>query len=312
MPGTKARKRPNTRHRRPRRAQNAAAVSHVDNVRAVRKFMIFSSVEFANANSEYAFGLKAFNINGNGTPLKDLLDDYGRVYEQYRVRRVIVRASPGKGMDNDFRIKTFVAARVDVDHQDSNATVSNLKGLINAENSVVKTFASGTNIKLCDYKPQLRVNTTASLPILPNRLQFYPIGDHETHIWKGTVIAAFNPETNIQLQSKFVTLTAEVDVEFRGRVTAPSLFTLEHLNQDAPPVEPDQSGTLLELKNGYLTGTKFPIGDYSNVNVANIGHSVTAEQMLDKQYRDQSSMKIYYISSFDILNDSWGAMEVQT
>lgn len=309
MPGTKPRKRANTRLRRPMRAQNGAGVSHVDNVRAVRKFTVFTSLPFSNANSEYAYGLNSFNVSGAGTPLSDLLDDYGRLYEQYRIRRIIIRATPGRGMDNDFRIKTFIAARVDVDRQDSAATISNLKGLINAENAVIRTFASNTNIKICDFKPQLRGSYTQSTPILPNRLQFYPIADHAQHTWKGSVIAVFSPETSISVGTKFVTLTAEVDVEFRGRVTSPQLFTSEHMNQDVPPVEPDQSGTMDQLKTGFLTGTIFPIGDYSDVNVANIGHSVTAEQMLDKKYRDQSTMKIYTIITYDVPNDFWGSTE---
>ena len=290
-------------------AQNAAGVSHLDNTRAVRKFMIFTKVPIENANSEYAYGLTGFNITGTGTPLSDLLDDYGRVYEQYRVRRVKIRALPGRGFTNALRLKTFVAARVDVDHQDTQVNISNLKSLINAENSVVKTMIEKGNILLADFQPQCRVNTTASLPILPNQLQFYPVGDYQTHIWKGAIVGAFHPESDIQLGTS-ITLSAEVDVEFRGRVTAPHLYTTEHLNQTAPPVTPDLQGKLDDLRNSFLTGVYFPLDSWPNFG--NIGHTTTAEEVLDKRFRVQSTMKTYYMSSYSQENDSWEAMEEAT
>jgi len=305
---TKQRIRPTRRHTS--RAQNAVGVSSVDNVRAVRKFMVFSKLTINNANSEYSFGVTKFNINGNGTPLADLLDDYGKLYEQYRVRRVRIRTTPGNGYTNDLRLKTYVVARVDVDAQDASGSISSLKALINAENSVTKTLIERGNILLCDFKPQCRVNTTASMPVLPNSLQFYPIGDHITHLWKGAVLGAFLPEPSLSSPIE-LTLSCEVDVEFRGRVTNPTLFTTEHLNQDVPPAQPDQSGTMLELKNGLLTGALFPITGFT-FNIGNIGHSVTAEEALDCVYRDQSTMIKYVITIFDTENDYWGAVEEVT
>lgn len=272
--------------------------------------MIFSKLDINNANSEYAYGVTSFNVSGMGSPLSDLLDDYGKLYEQYRIRRVIIRCTPGKGYTNDLRLKTYVTARVDVDKQDASSTISSLKALINAENSVVKTLVERGNVILCDFKPQCRVNTTASLPILPNHLQFYPVSDYTTHIWKGSVLGAFIPEPSLP-NPIALTLSAEVDVEFRGRVTNPTLFTSEHLNQDAPPATPDQAGTLAELKNGLLTGALFPISGFT-FNIGNIGHSVTAEEALDCVYRDQSTMIKYVIVNYDVDNDYWAAMEEES
>jgi hypothetical protein len=272
--------------------------------------MIFSKLNINNANSEYAFGVTSFNVSGTGTPMSDLLDDYGKLYEQYRVRRVRVRATPGNGYTNDLRLKTYVVARVDVDKQDSSGTISSLKALINAENSVTKTMIERGNVLLCDFKPQCRINSTASLPVLPNSLQFYPISDYNTHIWKGAVLGAFLPEPSLGRNIN-LTLSCEVDVEFRGRVTNPTLFTTEHLNQDPPPAQPDQSGTLAELKNGLLTGALFPISGFT-FNIGNIGHSVTAEEALDCVYRDQSTMIKYVITIYDTENDYWGAVEEVT
>lgn len=272
--------------------------------------MVFSKLPIENSNSEYAFGIKAFNVSGLGSPLADLLDDYSRLYEQYRIRRVIIRATPGAGYTNDMRIKTYVCARVDVDEQHADTNISTLKSLINAENSVCKTMIEQGNVKLCDFKPQCRVNTTASLPVLPNSLQFYPINDYGTHIWKGAVVGCFLPEPSISTGVS-LTLSAEVDLEFRGRATNPTLFTSEHLNQDVPPVQPDQSGNLESLKTGLLTGALFPISGFT-FNIGNIGHSVTSEEALDCVYRDQSTMIKYVITIYDTVNDYWGAVEEVT
>jgi hypothetical protein len=271
--------------------------------------MIFSSLPINNANAEYAFGVTSFNVNGNGTPLAGLLDDYGRLYEQYRVRRVRVRCTPGKGYTNDLRLKTYVTARVDVDQQDSSGTVSSLKALINAENSVVKTMVEQGNILLADFRPQCRVNTTASLPILPNQLQFYPIGDYTTHIWKGALLGAFIPEPSLG-NGVNLTLSCEVDVEFRGRVTSPALFTNDHINQDAPAPTPDILVTLDEFRNNILTGAWFPMGGFENVNVGNIGHTVTAEQILGAKIRVQSDMKVYDLYAYSQADDYASFLEV--
>jgi hypothetical protein len=291
-------------------AQNGAGVSGRDMVRSVRKFMVFSTIPIENSNSEYAFGLKNFNVSGAGTPLASLLDDYAKVYEQYRVRRCIVRCNPGKGFTNDLRLKSFVSARVDVDQQPLTTTVSSLKSLINSENSVTKTLIAKGNQLMCDYRPQCRVNTTASLPLLPNALQFFPLNDYSTHIWKGATLACFIPEPSISTGVS-LTISCEVDVEFRGRVTSPTLFSLTttHINQEAPPVTPDITGTLVELKNSFLTGGYFPLEVYP-FSFGNIPDSVTADMILEKTFRVQATMVKYRISAYNVAANSYEAMEL--
>ena len=307
---TRRRNRNNGRQPGNRAVQNAAGVSHLDNARAVRKFMIFTKCELDNANSEYAYGVTAFNVSGTGTPLSDLLDDYSRVFEQYRIRRVKVRALPGRGFTNSLRLKTFVASRVDVDHQEASSNIAGLKSLINAENSVVKTMIEKGNILMADFQPQCRVNTTASMPLLPNRLQFYPIGDYPSHVWKGAIVGAFHPETNTQTGTS-ITLSAEVEVEFRGRVTSTALYTTEHLNQSAPPVIPDLTGALDELRTRLLSGAYVPLGA-TWPSIGNIGHTVQAEDILDKRFRETSSQKVFYVSAYSIETDTWAAMEEES
>jgi len=291
------------------RAQNGAGVSGRDMVRSVRKFMIFTSHPIENSNSEYAYGLKNFNISGAGTPLSDLLDDYGRMYEQYRIRRAIVRCTPGRGYTNDMRLKTYITSRVDVDKQPLTTNITSLKSLINAENSVTKTMIERGNLKLCDFKPQCRVNTTASMPMLPNALQFYPTDDHATHVWKGATVAVFLPEPSLQT-GVTITLSCEIDLEFRGRVSSPALFVSDHLNQETPVPTPDILVDLATFRNNILTGVWFPMGGFENVNVANIGHTVSADQIVGAKIRVQSDMKIYDLYAFSQTEDYASFLEV--
>lgn len=287
--------------------QRASGTSHQDNVRQVRKFQIFHSLPVSNAGLDYAFGLTSFNINGNESPLKPLLQSYAKVYEQYRIRKINIRAQVGKGFDNDKRIKTLVGCRVDVDNQDTTISVSNLQAINSAENTVLRTFTQRGNILLAKYRPQCRVNTTASMPILPNTLQFFPIGDSPTHFWKGAIITVMLPEPTIQPNSLAITLMAEVDVEFRGRVTNPEIFTLNTVNQTPFPVTFDDSGDLATLRTKFLTGMYFPGTGFETINVANIGTSVTTEEILGAEYRDQNTQLWYTILDYSNPNDFFGA-----
>lgn len=220
--------------------QNGAGVSHQDAVPQVRKFQIFKSMPFENASSDYAFGLTNFNINGGSSPLKPLLTAYAGFYEQYRIRKIKIRAQVGNGYDNDKRIKTLIAARVDVDNQPTQVTINTVQQVNCSENAVIKTFTERGNVLLATFRPQCRINTTASLPILPNRLQFYPINDHNAHVWKGCTTTCLIPEPSITPNSLGITLIAEVDVEFRGRISDQIIFSQYTINQHVPLVRPSE------------------------------------------------------------------------
>lgn len=278
-------------------AQNGAGVSHQDAVPQVRKFMIFTELPFENASSDYAFGLKNFNINGSSSPLKPLLTAYGGFYEQYRIKHVKVRAQVGKGYDNDKRLKTLIGARVDVDKQPQNVTIQNIQQVNSSENAVIKTFTERGNILLANYRPQCRVNTTASMPILPNRLQFYPIGDHETHIWKGCTATCMIPEPSIQANSLAITLVAEVVVEFRGRISNQVIFGTQSINQGVETVPFDLEEGQDALRNGLLTGAYFPLSAWP-INIGNIGTTVTASEIIGLTFRRQSDMVKFEIKMY--------------
>ena len=277
--------------------QNGAGVSHQDSVPQVRKFQVFSQLDFSNASSDYAYGLTNFNINGNASPLKPLLTAYSGFYEQYRIRQVKIRAQVGKGFTNDRRIQALIGARVDVDKQPQNVTIQNVQMVNASENAVIKTFTERGNVLVASYRPQCRVNTTASLPILPNRLQFYPIGDHDTHIWKGCTTTCMLPEPTIAPNSLAITLIAEVDVEFRGRISNQIVFSNNTINQGQETVPYDLEESQSELKTKLLNGTYQPLSAWP-INIGNIGHSITANEIIGLTFRRNADMVKFEIKMY--------------
>jgi len=210
---------------RNRLAQNGVGVSHRDNVPQVRKIIFFDNLPFSNADANFSFGLQNFNINGNTEPFSSIIQDYSSLYEQYRVRRVRVRASIGNGYTNDDRLKTFVAGRVDVDNQPTASTLGNVQSLLYSENTVTKTFTERNLLLLADFKPANRPTVTNySQPVFPNTIEWYPTTDVLLHTWKGTTLAALIPEV-LTPNSKNLTITIEADIEFRGRITDATSFT---------------------------------------------------------------------------------------
>jgi len=241
--GTKPRRELN--RTRNRLAQNGVGVSHRDNVPQVRKVILFDNLPFTNADSSFSYGLENFNIEGSSAPFNNIISQYSSVYEQYRVRRVRIRASIGNGYTNDDRLKTFVAGRVDVDNQPTAPTLANVQSLLYSENSVTKSFTERNLLLLADFKPTNRPTVTNySQPVFPNTIEWYPTNDVALHTWKGSTLAALIPEV-LAPGSRSLTITIEVDIEFRGRVTDAANFlsaprTL--LNEHCDPVnEKDKS-----------------------------------------------------------------------
>jgi hypothetical protein len=205
--------------------QDGTGVSHRDAVAQNRKFIIYDTLPIDNATSDFAYGLKAFNVRGNSSPFQNLIGFYSRFYEQYRVRSIFARAQVGKGFTNDDRIKSYCVGRVDVDQQISASTLPNVQALLNAENSVYKTFTEKGNVAIGDWPPICRSSiSNLSEPFLPNRNQWYSTNDAIYHTWKGLILAVLFPEPNLQPNTKNLTITLELDLEFRGRITDSSAF----------------------------------------------------------------------------------------
>lgn len=235
--------------------QNAAVASHRDSVPQVRKFMIFDQLNFDNATPQFSFGHAAFNITGTSQPFQGLISNYSSIYEQYRVRKIVMRAQVGKGFTNDRRIKTYMATRVDVDNQNTASTLSNVQALLASENTTVKTFTERGNIMLAYWRPIQRSNiSNLSEPVLPSTVQWYPTNDVQLHTWKGVNVAAFIPETSLQPEELNITISFEVDVEFRGRITGPgTTFTGNDLVQTPVPTIPLPSAPHPSIPS-YATG----------------------------------------------------------
>lgn len=290
-------------------AQRGNGISRQDNVNHVRKFQMYDTLYYQNASSDYSYGLTNVNISGSQHPLTDLLSSYSNLYEQYRIRKMTVRAQVGVGYTNDRRITTLVGCRVDVDKQLTAATVDNVQAINASENTVIKTFTEKGNVTLATFRPQCRVNSTFSSPILPNKLQYYPIGDASTHIWKGATVTAMIPDTSLIFPDQLgITLMTEVVVEFRGRITNPAIFTgLNTINQSGPVATYDIQESQDDLRTGLLTGAYFPISGFSNINIGNIGFTVTPGQIIGAVFRVQSTMKKYVIEMYKSDNSDYGA-----
>jgi hypothetical protein len=216
--------------------------SHRDTVPQLRKFFVYDTIEFNNSTSEFSFGHKALNLEGAVAPFQNIIKDYSSTYEQYRVKRIRVRAQVGKGFDNDRRLKTYLAARVDVDNQNTTSTLTNLQSLLFSENTALKTFTERGNVLMADFRPLARISiSNNSQPLLNNPLQWYPTNDVSLHTWKGINLGCVIPETAILPGQLAVTITLEVDVAFRGRITDASQFPNNFIFQQTlmpTPVHP--------------------------------------------------------------------------
>jgi len=218
------------RHKRPvhrrqgRQLQAATGVGHRDLVRQAKKWLLFESVPILNANNNFSFGYGNINISTTQAGVASavynrLITQAALTYEEYRIRRVSVRAQPGAGYTNDDRIKTSIFARVDVNTQPTAATNDNLNSLICAESSVNKTFVERSNVHLTDYRPicfSTGGTGASSRPILPSQMQWYNIDERDAHLWRGSTVAPVIPEI-VQPGDLAITVWVEVEMEFRSR-----------------------------------------------------------------------------------------------
>jgi hypothetical protein len=115
-----------------------------------KKFLLFTTVPYTNSTGQFSYGYENINIgtsNGIASGVWDaLLANAALNFEEYRVRRVVVKAQPGLGYTNDDRIKSSIFSRVDVNDQTTAATINNLNSLISAESTVNRTFTERSNI----------------------------------------------------------------------------------------------------------------------------------------------------------------------
>jgi len=213
------------RRRIGRTLQSADGVGHRDLVVQSKKWLLFESVPIANIAGAFAFGYNNVNISTGAAGIASavynrLLTTAALTYEEYRIRRIILRAQPGIGYNNDDRIKSSIFARVDVNSQPVAPTLDNLNSLICSESAVNRTYTERSNVKLVDFRPicfSTGGTGSASRPILPSPMQWYNIEERDAHLWRGATVAPVIPDITIQPNSKFITVWADVEIEFRSR-----------------------------------------------------------------------------------------------
>jgi len=239
--------------RRGRTLQAADGVGHRDMVPQAKKWSLFTAVDFSNATSTFSFGLSNINVSTTTAGISNsvysrLMDTASKTYEEYRIRRVVVRAQCGTGYTNDDRIKSSIFARVDVNSQPTIASIDNLNSIICAESAVNRTFTERSNVKLVDFRP-ICFSTggigASSRPIIPSNLQWYNIDERGSHLWRGATVAPIIPEI-LSPGDKAITVWAEVEIEFRSRRPDFANFTsvnpLEPIREDFQdePYDSDQ------------------------------------------------------------------------
>jgi len=210
--------------RRGRMLQAGDGVSHRDMVVQRKKYQLFASVPFSNATPNFSYGLRNLNVSTSSAGVANvtyssLMDQAALVYEEYRIRRVIVRAQPGNGYTNDRRIQSSIFSRVDVNSQPTAATEANLNSIINSESCVNRTFTERSNVKLADFAPicfSTGGTGASSRPILTNMCQWYNIDERGAHLWRGASVCPLIPET-LTPNELAITCWLEVEVDFRGR-----------------------------------------------------------------------------------------------
>lgn len=271
--------------------------SHRDLTVQSRKFQNYNQLAFTNVEGDFCFGITNFNVTPvNNTYIGQILESYSKLYEQYRIRRVVIRAQCGKGYTNDRRIKTILVSRVDVDNQDTTNTFSSFRSLANATNAKTNTLTERGNVAMCAFRPVMfDPNTYASnetMPILPNELQWNRLVSRNNHQWRGAVLGVAIPENTLSPNELKITLTQEVTIDFRGRINDASLSTVSEIPTLNPPAY-DFSTSLTDLKTELLTGTWFPTE--INHSIGNIGTTVLGPQLLGNKFRIQSTMAVYII-----------------
>merc|ERR1712025_311188 len=221
----------NHRHKLPipqrqgRQLQAGAGVSHRDLVVQRKKYQLFASVPYVITTGTLAYGLANINISTGPAGVASavyarLMQQASLVYEEYRVRRVVVRSQPGLGFTNDLRIQSSTFARVDVNSQPTAATIDNLNSVINSECCVNRTFTERSNVRLADYKPicfSTGGTGSASRPILPNAQQWYNIDERDAHLWRGVTVCPVIPDNTIAPNALALTCWLEVEMDFRSR-----------------------------------------------------------------------------------------------
>jgi hypothetical protein len=245
--------RQNSRRRGPRRPRllrnninnaqftiSSTAASTRDTAVVRKKFIHFLRLPFTHADDTFAYSIRNVNVDPASLTYIEYFTEIARSYEEYKIGQLKLYASVGQGMDNDDRIKTLIATRVDVSGQPQVSDTHNLRGLLNAASTTIKSFTAANRTLIARVKPIM----IASAPLevrryLPNQLEWFGLNDAQflQHRWRGVTVCPLIPDV-VDFERKYITLFVEVIVHVRGRIMEMPAVT----NQPPLPI----AETLLE------------------------------------------------------------------
>lgn len=268
-----------------------------------RSLSVYARLAIANTHAGIAFGIGKYTFVADDSQsfAHSYIHSMADQYEQYRVRRIRIYASPGSNMTNDVRVKTVIMCRVDPDSYPQGSTASTLGLLTASTNTVSRKLndtASGT--LLADYNPIVHPYQSGASQtdgrMLPNNISWMMLRDangtirYQNDEWKGAIMALTIPDgTDVSTATK-VQLRVRVDLEFRGRQVHGATFTSLDLTEPKPVEFTD---TLANLRTFLLNGAYMPIDGFGAINIANIGHSVFGADLIDCTYR-RNADTVYY------------------
>jgi len=226
--------------------QGVTSGSRADTTVQRKAVQMYRSLAVNDSSGGTAYGLGNINIQPNASApyLAEVLKVYKNTYEQYRIRRVRVYATPGKNFTNDIRIKTQIACRVDRDNLPVTTGPSGLGLLLGSANSTVKTLTERGNVIIADFNPVCQAfesgASTTDGRQLPNSLQWFGVVNYDRHAWKGACCAIITPDEGyLPTVTPTVNLRIRLDLEFRGRIIAQARFASQDITIPIPPPIPE-------------------------------------------------------------------------
>jgi hypothetical protein len=202
-----------------------------------------------NITGTTAFGIGTVRFAPN-LQLTQELTALSQVYEQYRVSRMEVYATLGKGFtaDNKFKFKIFT--RVDTGSSDITPVAANFYSMLSGQNCTQHTFERSGTVKIADVRPQtLGYGTPPSYTLmLPNSLQWLELNPSyfAQQLWRGVQIVSAIPDESYTPGELGISLSVAVTFQFRGRVVNERALTMPVIPASAQYLCPDPSSKKLE------------------------------------------------------------------
>ena len=268
-----------------------------------RKLWCNKTITINNAGSMYDYGLAHIDFN-----LNDFFGGTALVqgFDQFKISKCKAYASLGAhtSVHDVNTIELFTAT----DHNSMYSTAG--RGAILSSNLCRKhTFRPNDSPQIADFIPKTVIQE--------RQISNQPIstGSWGT-IWHGFNILAIDFScAGVVSQQKTIAITLEVHITLTkpnpnnaaAHVGDPPSAGLAHIKIDNPEALPsDVGGDIASLRNDLLTGTYFPV-DMLGHNIGNMGFN--ADDYVGAKFRIQSTQKYYEINTFDLVAQTWSALE---